>query len=258
MLDYATTWGDPDNPTVVLLHPAGGSRHNWRPHAELLQDDYHVVGLDLPGHGIHPVADFDYDRAVDDLDAILDDVGSAVLVGHSQGGYVAIRAAAAHHDRVDGLLLAGADYDWRKPKILALTAVYYPLTYVLEAVSHSDRLREWVIDRFGEGDDPRQQPPDDEDTYGALRGNATSFRANVFQATWQSVEQYDGPILIGHGEQEPFQGYAETLAERVDARLKWYSGGHQAPMDNIDEFADVVRDFLDDVYGEQKASPAQP
>lgn len=255
MLEYVRSWGDPESPTVLLLHPAGGTRHSWTPHAERLWDNYHVVAIDLPAHGVHPHDDFSFDRAVEDVGEVLEDIGPAVLVGHSQGGYVALQAAAAHADRVDGLLLAGADYNWRKPKMLALTAAYYPLTYVLEAVSYSERLSEWVVERFGEGGDPTQQPPEGEDTHDSLQGNATSFRATVLQPMWPHAEAYDGPTLIAHGEEEPLQDHAETLADRTDAQLVWYDGGHQAPMDNTDEFASLVRDFLEDVYREPQAEP---
>lgn len=258
MLEYVRTWGDSESPTVLLLHPAGGTRHNWTPHAEALRDDYHVVAVDLPAHGIHPDDEFSFDRAVEDVGEVLEDTGPAVLVGHSQGGYVSMQAAAAHADRVDGLLLAGADYNWRKPKMLALTAVYYPLTYVFEAISYSDRLSELVLERFGEGNDPRQQPPDGEETHDSLQGNATSFRADILQRMWPHAEAYDGPTLIAHGGEEPLQDHAERLAERADAKLVWYDGGHQAPMDDTDEFAEIVREFLDGVYPERETTATQP
>lgn len=251
MLDYVRTWGDEDAPTVVLLHPAGGTRHSWTPHAEMLSDEYHVVAVDLPAHGLHPLQTFSFDRAVADVETVLEAVGSAVLVGHSQGGYVALRAAAAHAERVDGLLLAGAAYNWRTPKMLAMNAVYLPLMRLFRAASHSSRLTDWLTERFGEADDPRQAPPDDEARHNPLRGNAEAFRAAMFQRSWRHVEAYDGPVLVAHGESEPLGDHAETLAGRADARLAWYEGGHRAPMSNTTEFTDLVEAFLEDVYPER-------
>lgn len=248
MLEYSTTYGEPDSPTVVLLHPAGGTRHVWTPHAEQLQDDYHVISLDLPAHGIHPSATFSFDRAVADIERVLDDVGSAVLVGHSQGGYVAMRAAAEHGDSVDGLLLAGASYEWRRPKMMAFSALYHPVSYVFDAISYSDRLSEWIIERFGEGDDKRQEPPEHEETYETLRGTAQCIRASTFQRAWPYVKAYDGPVMVAHGTEEMLQDHAEELAERVNARLEWFTGDHQAPMDDTHEFTELTRDFLTDVY----------
>lgn len=103
MLECVRTWGDPESPTVLLLHPAGGTRHSWTPHAERLRDSYHVVAIDLPAHGIHPHDEFSFDRAVEDVGKVLENIGTAVLVGHSQGGYVAMHAAAAHADQASRL-----------------------------------------------------------------------------------------------------------------------------------------------------------
>lgn len=254
MCEYVSTWGDPGAPTVLLLHPAGGTRHHWTPHAEALQDEYHVIAMDLPAHGVHPVAEFGFDRAVDDIAAILDDVGSAVLVGHSQGGYVAMRAAAEHGECVDGLMLAGSAYNWRRPRMLVISGLFYGMSYAFDAVSASDRLRAWVTDRLSDGTDTHQEPPAEEETHELLHGHAQAARASVLQRTWPAVETYDGPVLTGHGDDEPLRAHAEELAERVGADLAVYSGGHMAPMENTEEFTGLVRGFLDDVYREGQAA----
>jgi pimeloyl-ACP methyl ester carboxylesterase len=58
----------------------------------------------------------DLDMRVDDLRAVMDAVGSerAVLLGHSEGGALGAFFAAAHPDRVSGLILYGchARYAW--------------------------------------------------------------------------------------------------------------------------------------------------
>jgi pimeloyl-ACP methyl ester carboxylesterase len=250
MTDYARTWGDPAAPTVLLLHPAGGTRHRWTPHAAALQDEYHVVAIDLPAHGTHPVAKFSFDRAVEDVGEILDDVGSAVLVGHSQGGYVAMHAAAEHGERLDGLVLAGSAYNWRRPRMLLLSGLFFGLSLFFDAISLSDRLNGWATDRLSEGIDERQAPPEDEETHDMLHGHAQAARASVLQRTWPAVEAYDGPVLVGHGVDEPLRAHAAGLAERVGGEQACYTGGHQAPMEQTDEFAGLVREFLEDVTRE--------
>lgn len=248
MQRYVTEWGDDSKETVVLLHPAGGTGHVWTPHAEHLEDEYHIVAPDLPAHGIHPNPEFEFDRAVEDVGLILEEVGSAVVAGHSQGGYVGMRVAAEHGNAVDGVLLGGAAYNLRKPKMLAIGGVQYPLSYVLDMISNSDHLSEWIVEKLAEGNDEKQEPPDDEDTYRSLHGTAESIRAGMFQPTWPYIEAYDGPVMIAHGKEELAPDHAEELAERVDGQLEWYEGGHQAPMSNTTEFAGIIRDFLDEIY----------
>lgn len=248
--DYVREWGKSTAPTVVLLHPAGTTRNCWTPHAESLRDSYHVVALDLPAHGTHPVASFDYDRAVEDVGSVLDTVGSAVVAGHSQGGYTAIRAAAAHSDRIAGLAIAGAAYNWRSPQMTAVGVAAYPLSFVLAAMNRSRHIQSWLSERIRMDLEERQGPPDAR-TYGPVHGNAQSLRANVRQRTWSRATSFDGPVLVAHGEDEPGANHAVELAERTDGRLVRYPGGHQTPMTEPATVTAALRSFLDEVYGER-------
>ncbi|MEL6511430.1 MAG: alpha/beta fold hydrolase BchO [Pseudomonadota bacterium] len=38
-------------PTLLLLHGAGGATHSWRDLMPILAKDFHVIAIDLPGHG---------------------------------------------------------------------------------------------------------------------------------------------------------------------------------------------------------------
>jgi pimeloyl-ACP methyl ester carboxylesterase len=258
MVDYKRGWGDPDNQTVILLHPAGGTRHNWTPHAEDLRDDYHIVALDLPAHGVHPDATFGFDRAVNDVGQVLTDVESAVVGGHSQGGYVAARAAAEYPESVDGLILGGASYKLRSRKLRAVSTIQYALSYVFDVISHSERASEWVLETFGDETDPEQDPPEDEETQPTLNGTAQSIRGSSFAKNWAYIDEYGGPVLAAHGEDEMMREHAEQLATRDHVELRLYEGGHQAPMTNADEFATIVREFLDQVYEQTESEKSTP
>jgi pimeloyl-ACP methyl ester carboxylesterase len=71
-------------------------------------DDYRCVTWDERGFGDTPVnGPFTYWDSADDAVALMDYLGidEAVLIGMSQGGYLSLRAAIAHPDRVRGLVL---------------------------------------------------------------------------------------------------------------------------------------------------------
>jgi pimeloyl-ACP methyl ester carboxylesterase len=258
MVDYKKEWGDTNDPTVILLHPAGGTRHNWTPHAENLREDYHVVALDLPAHGVHPDATFSFDQAVTDVGHVLADIDSAVVGGHSQGGYVAARAAADYPESVDGLILGGASYKLRSRKLRAIFTIQYALSYVFDVLSHSERASEWVLETFGGDTDPAQEPPEDEDTHPTLHGSAQSIRGSSFAKNWAYIDEYDGPVLAAHGEDEMMREHAEQLATRDHIELRLYEGGHQAPMTNADEFATIVKEFLDQVNEQSESEMSAP
>jgi pimeloyl-ACP methyl ester carboxylesterase len=98
-----------EGPPVVLLHGQGGWAGVWLPVMADLARDHRVVAPDLPGLGAsrvngHPP---DTGRVLAWLGELLDRTCPAppVLVGVSLGGSIAARFAAAHGDRLSGLVL---------------------------------------------------------------------------------------------------------------------------------------------------------
>lgn len=247
MHDWTTTYGSDATPTVVLLHPAGWTRHAWNPHADRLADTYRVVTVDLPGHGVHPDPTFTIERAVADLAAVLETVDGAVLVGHSLGGYVASRVAAAHGERIDGLVLAGAAYNWRTPLGLVLSGIQYVATYFYDAVARVPPLGQ----RFERTPTYESQiPPADEDVHPYLPAYASALRALTFRPSWPDIEAYDGPTLLVQATGEPLASHAGRLAVRARADLRWLPGDHYAPIDDPGTFTAVVAQFCAEVYGD--------
>ena len=100
----ASVWADDATPGVLLLHGLSQQRLFWGPVVSRMHATA-IASLDQRGHGMSetPVdADFSVGACADDVVACLDALGweSAVVVGHSWGASVALRAAATHPDRV--------------------------------------------------------------------------------------------------------------------------------------------------------------
>src|SRR4051794_17808904 len=106
---YLDFGGDPDGPTVVLVHGLGGSHLNWDLLAPLLAPHARVLALDLPGFGrSEPFgrrATVQANVAV--LRRFLAEIagGPAVLVGNSMGGMISVFAAASAPRVVSGVVL---------------------------------------------------------------------------------------------------------------------------------------------------------
>ncbi|UAL10689.1 alpha/beta fold hydrolase [Caulobacter segnis] len=105
--------GPRDAPVIVLVHGFAASTHAWDGWAKPLSQDYRVVMLDLPGHGLTRTSDH-YVFGPDSLEAAVDGVTRGLgltrftLVGHSMGGEVAWTYALDHADRVQRLVLIDA------------------------------------------------------------------------------------------------------------------------------------------------------
>ena len=98
-------WGDPRNPALVCLHGVTSHGRHFAPLAERLADRFHVVALDLRGHGGSPwEPPWHLEQHVADVLAAAPQ-GRAAWLGHSFGGRIAYEAAAAAPERVERLVL---------------------------------------------------------------------------------------------------------------------------------------------------------
>lgn len=105
--------GPRDARALVLVHGFISSRRQWRLCLDrLVGRGYRVVAPDLPGFGdsgmlSRPHVLSDYGQAVCQLVQALG-LDQPVLVGHSFGGMVAVRAAEAHPERFSALVLVAS------------------------------------------------------------------------------------------------------------------------------------------------------
>jgi pimeloyl-ACP methyl ester carboxylesterase len=110
-------WGKRGAPGALLLHSLAGHSHWWDWAAPLLAERFHVVALDLRGHGSSDRAEPPAYRAVDHVADIVEVLAtlewrSPLVVGHSLGGYVGMNLAALHPDRVGALVVADTMTEW--------------------------------------------------------------------------------------------------------------------------------------------------
>lgn len=110
-------WGERGAPGIVLVH--GGAAHArwWAFLAPMFAADWHVVALDLSGHGDSGRRP-DYSHALwaEEVLAVARDAGLSgppVVVGHSLGGMVTIQTAATRGDELAGAVIV--DSPVRRP-----------------------------------------------------------------------------------------------------------------------------------------------
>lgn len=112
---YLETHGPKHGHPVVLLHHGLGAVRSWKEQIPVLAEaGFRVLAYDRWGHGKSSprrswgMPFFEPDR--DDLEQLLDELGvsQAALVGHSDGGKIAMYFAADHPERVTCLLVVSA------------------------------------------------------------------------------------------------------------------------------------------------------
>ena len=104
--------GDPDRPTIVLLHGFPTSSHMFRDLITELADEYHLVAPDYPGYGFSSmpaVDEFDYsfDNVAEIMEQFVDKIElerfSLYLMDY--GAPVGFRIAASQPERIDTLIV---------------------------------------------------------------------------------------------------------------------------------------------------------
>jgi pimeloyl-ACP methyl ester carboxylesterase len=105
--------GPANAPALVLLHGSNASLLTWEPWSKSLCDKFHVISVDLPGHGLTgavPGDDYSQEGMARFVGAFADKLGleTFALAGNSMGGGVAARFAQENPARVTKLILVDA------------------------------------------------------------------------------------------------------------------------------------------------------
>lgn len=107
-------------PSLFLVHGFGSNAYQWSQVFDELSERYHVIAIDLPGHGYSGgLTDHNYhltDRLKPVLDQFMADLGltDVVLVGSSLGGGIS-QIVARDNPRVRDLILFGTTGATHRP-----------------------------------------------------------------------------------------------------------------------------------------------
>ncbi len=99
-----------NKPTIVLVHGFAASKENWILFAAYLTDTYHVVAMDLPGHG-DSVKDFNLQYDFCDQVVYVNEILTYLnikkfhMAGNSMGGAISSLYAVAYPEQVASLFL---------------------------------------------------------------------------------------------------------------------------------------------------------
>ena len=257
-------------PPVLLLHPAGFFGAVWVSQLALLRG-HRLLAPDLPGHGLSGAVDY---RGVDlrqkfvvDATAILDEleVEQAAVVGNSLGGMYALWLALAAPERVTrlaivgvpGIALAGAHVDLG----IALLGVPVLNRFLLRLPSNPKRTRAMLTPSLGR---PASQATDRElfeIHYLAGRRQEVVLSLTTMmerELRWRTprpglivrddeLATLAMPTCFLFGDTDAYGGreVADDAAREIpDARVKSVSGGHLPYLNQPNECARLLSEFL--------------
>jgi pimeloyl-ACP methyl ester carboxylesterase len=247
-------------PTIVLIHGFGAIKENWIWFARQLPESFHVVAIDLPGHG-ESFKDFDARYDLDDQVRYLKHILSYLniqqchLVGNSMGGAISALYAAAYPEQVQSLLLidpAGIyDYDCelnrllkagkKNPLIVERVEDYYVL---MDFVMEKKPFIPWHITNVIAEKAVKNRPINDR-IFSDLHGeHQYDFR--------EELKKISAPTLILWGEKDRVIAVENA---QIFNRLIPYSKkvildgiGHMPMIENPKKSAKIYLDFLASIY----------
>ncbi|RMH94930.1 alpha/beta hydrolase [Lysobacter pythonis] len=210
---FVSEAGRADGPPIVLLHGGLGSRNDFLPLAKHLAADHRLVAIDSRGHGRSTLgsASLTYHRLEQDTAAILTELGltDAGIIGHSDGGIVALRLVASGAIALRFVVAVGAH--WRMPADDPTRALYRQIT-----------VDEWrgmfpAQVRHYEAENPAAD-------FGKLFDATVSMWLGSGDEAYpgESVRSIASPLLVVHGDEDFLvsRRQAFELVEQVEgARL---------------------------------------
>ena len=267
-------WGNHGAPTLVLVHGGRDHARSWDWVAQDLRRDYHVIAVDLRGHGdsawaigsLYHVAEFVIDLA-QLIDAIAED--EVVLVAHSFGSAICAQYAGAHPERIS--------------RFVAIEGIDIPKRFraMIDSLSPRERLSA-AIDNVQKqaGRAPRRYPSIDAAARRMREENAFLSEEQAHHLTehgvarnedgtysWKFDDYARGPKMFRSGDDEiaeilrhvecpvllirgtesdaPDPQRSGLLGRFRNARAVAVEGaGHWVHHDKLDEVLGLVRDFL--------------
>jgi 3-oxoadipate enol-lactonase len=109
---YYELHGKEDKPVVLFLHGLGSSVQDWEFQLPAFSQDYHVLLIDMRGHGRSDKPKAQYSMAVfaSDVIAVMDSlkIEKVHIVGISMGGMIAFQLAVDYPERISSLCIVNS------------------------------------------------------------------------------------------------------------------------------------------------------
>ncbi|WP_232830704.1 alpha/beta fold hydrolase [Tropicimonas sp. IMCC34011] len=241
--------------TALALHCALASGMAWRGVGERLGDLLTLTAPDHPGHGTAPDWDGTGEYGAVALERALEAMdGPGVLIGHSFGGVVALRLAAARPDLVRRLVLIEPVWFRAAEGTEAFEQLQADMVGLAAKLEEGpEPAARYFTDIWGTGRpwealDARTRAYTADRMHLVIAAETGNFGDPAGLAAPGGLEGLTMPVLLAAGsESHPVQrAVNDALAARLPhaRQVIWDGAGHLAPITKPDVVARTLREFL--------------
>ena len=262
--------GNKDGKVLLLVHGFNGSLFNYEPLVPYLSDNYRVISLDLPAHGLTGAVKSDlyshkaYQNVIEEVVEILE-VDKFYFVGHSMGGMIAWRYALDNLDQLNGLIIIGSAFFGNEQEFEDFQTINAPpLAFELIESKFFIRLLEFITPRILVKEGISQSVYDQsivtdelvdqfhdiilmEGTRVSI-GKLAEVHEDDFIADPLDLRKITIPSLIIHGEEDNLVNirFIDHFIEQIpNSKLISYpKTGHMIPMEVPLELSRDMKDFI--------------
>jgi pimeloyl-ACP methyl ester carboxylesterase len=247
---------------VILIHGLAASLHDWDyllP--ELAASGYHGYALDLLGHGESPKPDsrsyktkWVFKHFVEWVDSLkLSE--PPILIGHSLGGYMALRYAVRYPARVRALVLTNPFYRLNQLPALLRRTYRRPTINALVVERMPEWIFRWVIDltnvalgRSGGSDLTLSEQVRLQTALDYKRTAPGAFNIpNTVRDLTSDLPRVSTPTLVLWGDRDQTlapNSFPSLLRALPNGRGQALPGGHVPHQSNPTEYNRLVLEFL--------------
>ena len=262
--------GNKNGKVLLMVHGFNGSLFNYEPLIPYLKDEYRILSLDLPAHGLTGAVKSDlyshegFEKVIMEVVEILG-VNKFYFVGHSMGGMIAWRYALNHLDQLNGLIIIGSPFIASEEEYNDFQSVNAPpaafkiieskffrrlLEYVTPRILVKEGVSQTVYDQSIVTDELVDQFHDIilmEGTRLAI-GMLVEDHENNFIANPLDLKKITVPSLILHGEEDNLVDirFVDHFVEQIpNVKLISYPKvGHMPPMEIPKILSNDIRIFI--------------
>ncbi|CAH1689969.1 Alpha/beta hydrolase [Hyphomicrobiales bacterium] len=240
---FVSIAGKTDGEPIILLHGGMGSRNDFLPLAKHLSAEYRLVAIDSRGHGRSAMGggSLTYHQLEQDIAAVLAELGlaEAGIIGHSDGGIVALRLAASGIVRPRFVVVVGVH--WQMPADEPTREIYQGITVDEWRGMFSEQVQNY------EAENPA---PDFVRLFDATKA---MWLGNDDQAyPGASVRSITSPLLVVHGDEDFLVSRRQAcdLVEQVEGArlLNLPFASHTVLEDSPEDVLPSLKAFLASSY----------
>lgn len=228
---------------IVSVHGAAATRKMWTPQLEALSDEFRVMAVDLPGHGMLREQPFRLEEAVQ---AVMESLNyqthhRALIVGLSLGGYIAMACAYDHAQQIAGPVLSGCCIDYRG----ALGILSWLDSAIVTTLFSEDRLTRMQEKALRSKFPDTLVEPQLKAGF-SWKAAPRAYRELVSHDFRAMLRTFAGPVLMLNGETDKpnRKREADLLKAAQHGQLQIIKqAGHVCNLEQPEAFTDQVRTF---------------